>query len=227
MYVYPTEDSTRRIVKRIGEGFGFGWSLAYANGYIWKLETGNLIRIDPITEANKTYTVNTTEILGPRGFCYDGEYFWVNDHSRKKVVKFKVNETDIEYYGSFAVPNPVVGMSSGLTADGTFLYMVSLGGKKLYELNKDGSVNNQTDITSFAAEGDFAWNGTHFFSTDGSNLLIWTKNGSIEGKIYEVADGGYAYTWDGTYLWGIYKTCEIWNDPKIFQIEIKDTSHIS
>lgn len=28
--------------------------------------------------------------------------------------------------------------------------------------------------------------------------------------------------WDGTYLWTSQKTCEVWTDGKIFQIEILD-----
>ncbi|MFW9787737.1 MAG: right-handed parallel beta-helix repeat-containing protein [Candidatus Thorarchaeota archaeon] len=226
MYVYPPEDATRRVVKRIGQGFGFGWSLEYANGYLWKLGSGDLVRIDPNTEENKTYTFDTANLLGPRGFCYDGEFFWANDHSLRKVVKFKVNETDMEFHGSFQVPEPDVGMASGLATDGTYLYMTNLLGTKLYELHKNGTTNGIANITGFVAESDFVWNGTHFISSIGSRLLVWTKSGNIVGSVYEAADGCSAMAWDGTYVWGIYKTCELWNDNKIFQIELKDTQLI-
>ena len=28
--------------------------------------------------------------------------------------------------------------------------------------------------------------------------------------------------WDGEYLWTLQRTCEMWDDPKIYQIEILD-----
>jgi len=47
-------------------------------------------------------------------------------------------------------------------------------------------------------------------------------NGTLLGKIYPVAEVTIGITWDGTYLWTSHKTCEVWTDGKIFQIEILD-----
>ena len=44
------------------------------------------------------------------------------------------------------------------------------------------------------------------------------------GEIYGVADGAFAMAWDGKYLWTFQRTCEMWDDAKIFQIEVLDDS---
>ncbi|MCX7746192.1 MAG: hypothetical protein N2645_04775 [Clostridia bacterium] len=49
-------------------------------------------------------------------------------------------------------------------------------------------------------------------------------NGNLVGEIYPVAEGTWALAWDGKYLWTIQRTCESWNDPKIYKIEINNDS---
>ena len=227
MYVYPTEDATRRVVNRIGAGLGFGWALEYANGYIWKLETGNLLKIDPLTSNYTEYSVNSSQILGPRGLCYDGEYFWTQDHSLLTIVKFKVNETGVTIYDSFPIPESETGGRQGLATDGTYIYISNRGGSKLFELFKNGTIHNTIDLMGIDLYNPFTWNGTHFWSSSGNKLISWTKEGIIAGKIYDVAGGCIGMSWDGNYLWGIYRTCETWNDAKIFQIEILNDSLIN
>ena len=41
-------------------------------------------------------------------------------------------------------------------------------------------------------------------------------------EIYPAAEGTIGITWDGSSLWTSQKTCEVWNDGKIFQFEILD-----
>jgi hypothetical protein len=222
MYVYNPVDETRRVISRIGAGIGFGWALEYANGYIWKLETGKLLKIDPITSNYTEYSINTSEIFGPRGLCYDGEYFWAQDHSLLKIVKFKVNDTAVTIYDSFPIPESETGGRQGLATDGTHLYITNRGGNKLFELYKNGTIHRTIDLVGIDLYSPFTWNGTHFWSSAGNKLIAWTKDGEIVGSIYDVAGGCIGMSWDGNYLWGIYRTCETWNDAKIFKIEILD-----
>ncbi|MFW9896833.1 MAG: hypothetical protein ACFFD7_13590, partial [Candidatus Thorarchaeota archaeon] len=226
LYVYPDEDETRRVVSRIGMGLGFGWALEYANGYVWKMETGFLIQIDPNLGNYTKYPVNTSQVLGPRGLCYDGEFFWVQDQSQFKIIKMEFNGTDVLINDSFIIPESEKGGRSGLATDGLYLYIASMDGTILYELYKNGTIRQNFTINAIDLIGAFTWNGTHFWSNQGNRLISWTKAGVIVGQTYEVAVGNSGLGWDGSNLWAIYKTCELWNDAKIFQIEIIDDSYI-
>jgi hypothetical protein len=226
IYVYPVEDETRRVLSRIGIGLGFGWTLEYAEGYIWKMETGNLIQIDPILGNYTKYPVNATTVLGPRGLCYDGEFFWVQDQSQFKIVKFKFNGTDVIVNDSFTIPESEKGGRSGLATDGTYIYIANMEGTTLYELFKNGTTRRTISIGPIDLIGPFTWNGTHFWSNRGNRLIAWTKEGNIIGQIYDVAAGCTGLSWDGTNLWGLYKTCELWDDAKTFKIEIIDEHYI-
>jgi hypothetical protein len=226
LYVFPAQDETRRVLNRIGAGLGFGWAFEYANGSLWKLETGNLVRIDPVAGTNTTFSVDTSKILGPRGLCYDGEYFWTQDHSLLKIVKFKVNSTAVTVYDSFDIPENTTGARQSLATDGTYLYIPNRSGNKMFELFKNGTINREIDMPGMDLVGPITWNGTHFWTGDGQYLFAFTKNGVVEGRVYDVARGVSGITWDGTCLWGLYKTCELWNDAKMFQIEILDDSSL-
>ena len=226
IYVYPAEDETRRVLTNIGTGLGFGWALEYAYGYVWKMETGNLIQIDPILGNYTKFPVNSSQVLGPRGLCFDGEFFWVQDQSLSKIVKMKFNGTDVIINNSFIIPESEKGGRSGLATDGTFLYLANMEGTILHELYKNGTIRQNVSIGAIDLVGPFTWNGTHFWSSNGNRMIAWTKAGVVVGQIYDVAAGCSGLTWDGTNLWGLYKTCELWNDAKIFQIEILDDSFI-
>jgi hypothetical protein len=170
------------------------------------------------------YSVDTSQIFGPRGLCYDGEYFWTHDHSLLTIVKFKVNATAVTIYDSFPIPESETGGRQGLATDGTYLYISNRGGTKLCELYKNGTIHRTINLSGIDLYCPFTWNGTHFWSSAGNMLIAWTKEGEIVGKIYDVAGGCIGLSWDGNNLWGIYRTCEAWNDEKIFQIEIIDDS---
>lgn len=226
LYVFPSQDETRRVVNRIGQGYGFGWAFEYANGYLWKLGSGDLVRIDPLTGTNITFSIDTSKILGPRGLCFDGEYFWAQDHSLLKIVKFKVNATAVTIYDSFDIPENTTGARQTLATDGTYLYIPNRTGDKMFELFKNGTIHREIAMPGLDLVGPITWNGTHFWTGDGQNLFAFTKDGIVEGRVYDVARGISGITWDGTYLWGLYKTCELWNDAKMFQIEILNDSSL-
>ncbi|MHA2288712.1 MAG: hypothetical protein ACXABG_07985, partial [Promethearchaeota archaeon] len=205
-YVYSPTDETRRVLSRIGIGLGFGWALTYAYGYLWKMETGNLVQIDPVLGNYTKYPVNVSQILGPRGICFDGEYFWVQDQSQFTIVKMEFNGTDVIVNSSFIIPESEKGGRSGLATDGTYLYIANMEGTLLYELYKNGTVSNSVSVGAIDLIGPFTWNGTHFWSNHGNRIIAWTKAGVVVGQIYDVAAGLSGLAWDGTDLWGIYKT---------------------
>ncbi|MFW3147034.1 MAG: right-handed parallel beta-helix repeat-containing protein [Thermoplasmatota archaeon] len=231
-YVYAEEDETRRVVKKIGEGLFFGWSLVYAEGSLWRFSLGSgtigqqldFIEVDPDTGSSVRY--GNDVIMNPRGLAYDGEYFYVNDFSLLKIYKFVLNGTNIEILNSFDIPEKELGGTSGLTYDGEHLRLRSRDGTKLYKLTMDGVKVGETTFENGADVGTIVWTGEHFWTAWGGprGLGKWDADGNLEGSIFPVADGTWAIAWDGEYLWTIQRTCEMWDDDKIFKIEILDDS---
>jgi len=66
------------------------------------------------------------------------------------------------------------------------------------------------------------WTGTHFWAVGGAQgrVIKLTADWRPVGEIYPAADGTWGLAWDGNYLWTFQKTCELWQDPKMYQIEI-------
>jgi len=229
LYIYDEVDETRRTIKKIGQGLSFGWALVYAENNLWRFSDEisgevDFIRIDPITGRYQSYGNN--EIMKPTGLTYDGEYFWVNDFSLLKIFKFKLNGNFIEILDSFDIPEKDKGGTSGLTTDGDFLYLRSRNGSKLYKLDKNGNVVDEIHFENGGVGGALVWTGNYFWTSGGcaKGLGKWTKDGKLVGEIYPPAKDTWALAWDGNYLWSIQRTCEVWNEPKIYQIEILDDS---
>jgi hypothetical protein len=227
-YIYSSEDETRKVIKKIGKGLGFGWSLLYAQDNLWRFTIGNpidFIKIDPNTDTYVRY--ENTEIMNPRGLAYDGEYFWVNDFSLLKIFKFKLTSNSIQIIDSYDIPEKEIGGTSGLTSDGNFLYLLSRDGMKLYKLDKECKLAGEIILENGPAHNALVWADGYFWSAGGSKGIgKWTKDGKLVGGIYPPAGGTWALAWDGKYLWTLQRTCEAWDDPKIFQVEILDDSSL-
>jgi len=232
-YVYDPEDETRIVTKRIGEGLSFGWSLLFHKEYLWRFSIGHgtigkqldLIRIDPNTGDHIRY--GNDVIMNPRGLTSDGEYFYVNDFSLLKIFKFQINGTMVEILDSFYIPEKEKGGTSGLTFDGTYLRLVSRDGGSLHTIQKDGIlVETMTFRGGSSFVGSIVWTGDCFWTAYGGpkGLGKWDRSGNLFGSIYPAADGTWAIAWDGRYIWTIQRTCEEWNDDKIFRIEVLDDS---
>lgn len=219
-YIYASEDETRRVVNTFGEGQSFGWSLEYADGYIWRFD-GNFLRIDPVTGETKHFYNNQLEIMNPRGLTWDGEYFWVNDFSLQQIFKFTITGDRVEILEQFDIPDKEIGGSSGLAFDGEYLYYRSRNGQ-VVQLDKSGNEIKRLEIGG----GSLVWTGEYFWTTGGcrKGLCKYTKDGTLVGEIYYPAKDPWAIAWDGEYLWTNQRTCEVWDDNKIYQIEIKDDS---
>lgn len=225
-YVYTPVDETRKIVKRIGTGLSFGWALEYANGFLWRFDfwheqigsAENLIKMDPST-GNYTEIENNV-IENGRGLAWDGEYFFGYDHSQLKIFKFSVSGNKIIVNDSFDLPKKEEGGIQGMTSDGDFLYIPSRGGALVRKINKTGAIIEEIDIPGEGISGGLVWTGSHFWGVSGGgNLTKYSHDWQVVGQIYPAADGSWAIAWDGDYIWTLQRTCESWEDAKMFQIE--------
>jgi len=228
LYVYPTEDETRRIIERLDYITSFDWTLEYLNDSLWKfshrpLDIGtrqNFIRIN-LTSGNITDYGNN-DIINPNGLTYDGEYFWTVDIVLYKLFKFKINSSDfVEVQDSYAFPSEV-GTAYGVATDGTYIYLSGADGSKLFKFNKSGVLLESIPLSGGRIYGVLTWTGSHFWAASEMDITKWHINGTLAGRIYPPAEGPIGIAWDGTYLWTSQKTCENWRDGKIFQIEIID-----
>lgn len=228
LYVYPELDETRRTVKRLENETTFGSALTFMNGSLWRFNLASysiginqdFIRIEPET-GNNSYIYGNNFIVNPRGLSNDGQFFWVNDFTLKKIFKFNINSSMfIEIIDSFDIPYSSEGGLSSLTCDGSFLYALSRDGSSVYKINLTGTLVSQITYQGVAPWGALVWTGSYFWAYSGIVLTKWFPNWTVAGKIYPPAWGTDALAWDGTYLWSMQKTCELWADGKLFQIEI-------
>jgi hypothetical protein len=220
-YVYADVDETRGVVKKIGKGQGFGWALTYAQGHLWRFANG-FIKINPKSgKVVGRYYYSEQEIMNPRGLDWDGEHFWVNDFSLLRVTRFKPQGERLKVIDSFDIPYKEEGGSNGLATDGEFLYLRARDGV-VYKLSKEGKLLEEIDIGGTS----LVWTGEYFWTTFGCDKGIckFSKEGELLGEIYPPAKDPWAIAWDGKHLWTIQRTCETWNDPKLYQIEIFDDS---
>lgn len=237
LYVYDEVDETRRVISRHGEGLGLGWTLTYAKGGIWRFTAGGaFVKIDPVTGVDWGNEYANPEHLTFRGLTFDGEYFWGNEHSLLKIVKFRLGTTGgyydvgsqsaIEVVDSFDLPDKEFGGGSGIATDGEYLYVPSAAdGTKLYKLDKTGNIVDEIYFEGFIGPS-ITWTGDHFWTGGGSMIVKWTKEGNPVGAIYAPAVETWDITWDGQYLWTMNRTCENWDDAKVFQIEVLNENYI-
>ncbi|MFX0023346.1 MAG: right-handed parallel beta-helix repeat-containing protein [Candidatus Hermodarchaeota archaeon] len=228
LYVYDTVDETRIIINRLENETSFDWTLTYVNGCLWKFkhkstdigDSKNFVKINITSESIEEF--GNDDVLNPNGLAYDGQYFWTYDIVYKTIIKFKINSTDyLEVIDTFPLPSEI-GSSAGIATDGTYLYLPGSDGTKLYKLNKSATVIETINLSGGTIFGALTLTGSHFWVAAETELSRWTLDGSLVGKIYPAAEGTIGITWDGTYLWTSCKTCEVWLDGKIFQIEIID-----
>jgi len=217
-YIYDDVDETRKTLRKIGKGFGFGWSLEYVDGYLWMFNSNELNRIDPDKGKYETYYGNPEEIMNPRGLTWDGKNFWINDFSLLKISKLQIVGDQVKIVKSFDIPNKEEGGSNGLASDGTYLYFRDRNGEIVYKLTHDGEIVDTLKIPG----GPLVWTGEYFWVSGGceKGICKYSADGKLLDEIYPPAKGAWAITWDGKYLWTRQRTCEMWDDPKAYQIEI-------
>jgi hypothetical protein len=227
LYVYDAVDETRKVIGRLDNETTFSFSLTYANGSLWRFDHRSItvgqqqdfVKIDPGTGARQLY--GNDLLVNPRGLCYDGEFFWANDFTLHKIFRFKVNTSNyIDIESSFPTPGAEKGGLGALATDGTYLY--APGGSVLNKLDKNGTVTEVITLQPQMFIGPTAWTGEYFWSASGMYWTKWYPNGTLAGMIYAPAWETIGLAWDGACLWSVEKTCELWYDGKVFQVEILD-----
>ena len=242
-YVFPHVDETRKVVKRIRAGH-FGFALTFRDVYLWRFalygcypaeiigrstemservgKKTDFMQIDPDTGNYKRY--GNDWIINPRGLTNDGEYFWVNDFSCLKIFKFKLDGNYIKIMDSFDIPEKEKGgVMGGLTWDGQYLYLKSRDGRKIYKLDKKGTLLDEIvlqDGARFEFHAPIVWIDNYFWGETVKpkiGISKFTEDGKLVGRITLPADHPFAATWDGKHLWTLQRTCEIWSDPKLYK----------
>jgi parallel beta-helix repeat protein len=225
-YVYANEDETRRVVKKTcgaSEGFGeyaFGWSLAWDGRYLWRSRhagAGDLVAIDP-ENCRVVKALGDLGIAQDRGIAFDGQHLWVNDFSAKRV--FEIDPDSGKVISSFAIPEMGSG-SSGIAWDGEYLYLVNwLNQKELYKVDRKGNLIGVMELET-EARASITFDGQYFWaSPSGLGVSKFDRQGRVVGEIYAAAFGGEAIAYDGQHLWILYRTQELWSDPKLYEIQI-------
>lgn len=228
LYIYPSEDKTRRVIKKIVGGIpiSFGWSLGWDGKYLWKFKhagAGDLMKIDPETGEIVAIFPNPG-IAQDHGIAFDGESLWINDFSVLKV--FEVNPETGKILSSFKIPEMGSG-ASGIAWDGMYLYLVSwLNQNKLYKVDRKGDLIGILELKGPTGQ-TITFDGQYFWIAPcGPWICKYDKQGNLRGRIYAVAEGTWAMAHDGKYLWTLQRTNENWTDPKVYQIEILNDSLI-
>jgi len=219
IYIYPDEDETRRVVKKIGEGLGLTWSVTWDGECIWTATLwGDVYKLDPETGEIKAHW----KFPGPQawGMTYDGEHLWINDFAEKKVYEMATNGTVIS---SFEIPDKGGG-AKGITWDGEYLYLMGWTTPIIYKLDKSGTLIKKIEIKGGGAGGGLTWDGNYFWAPGGKGICKIGRNGGIVGGIYAASEGTWDLAWDGHYLWATQRTNENWQDSKIYKIRVLDDS---
>jgi hypothetical protein len=255
LYVYDSFDATREVTRKMGAGenLGFGWALHYYDGYLWRFSIGDgkgagldFIRIEfdgpCITDVIK---METDWVVNPRGLTHDGQYFYVNDFSEKKIYRFtppavitegaKIEVTEDDWID---IPDAAGGGTMGLTYDGEKLLLPSQDQTVIYRIDFDEYQEDDTSSYETIAlpdgitlGNDIAWHNSYFWSVaSGKGLGKFEINGNqatMVGSIYPVAYDAWAITSNGEVgedarLWTLQKTCELWDDDKLFEIKPLD-----
>ncbi len=226
-YVYDSLDYTRHMLRRYGKGLGFGWAMCVADGFVWKLDTDSLYRIDTLTGNHISYK-NSPIIGGPGGLCFDGMYFWAYDRDTEHdISKFEISGDSVHVLTNFLAPEASVDRALGLTTDSVYLYQASVQLPMIYKFDMAGNIIDTIHLSQYFADL-VVWDGSGFIGTGGElGWGKWDPAGQYMGSAFQVANGCWAMDFDGQYVWSHHKTCEMWNDAKIFKTKILNFSATS
>lgn len=213
MYIYPSEDETRRVVNRIGKGLGLTWSVTWDGSTIWTATLwGDVYQLDP----KDGKVLRHWRYPGPQawGMTWDGQSLWINDFAEKRVYQLSPWGHVLSW---FKIPDPKGG-AKGITWDGKALCIMGWTSPTIYRVDREGHLLNTIELPE--GGGGIAWDGENFWVPGGPGIMKVNYRGEILGYIYAASEGTWDLTWDGHYLWATQRTNENWQDPKIYQIEI-------
>lgn len=213
LYVYP-DDETRRVSRKIGQGMGLTWSVAFDGQYIWTATVqGMVYKLNPVTgQILKQFASPGPQ---PWGMTFDGEHLWIVDFAEKRISEIDpANGTELK---TFPTPDPVGGCK-GVAWDGTYLNIMGWTSPTIYRMDLQGNLAGTIQLDRTAA-GGIAWDGSHFWVPAGK-IFKFDTQGRAVGWIYPASEGTWDMAWNGQYLWATQRTNENWLDAKIFALEI-------
>jgi len=216
-YIYPDEDETRRVVRKIGEDLGLTWSLAWDGEAIWTVTPwAAYYRLDPETGA----ILQQFEGPGsqPWGLAWDGATLWMVDFAEKAL--YQIDPSDGSVLATYPTPDPVGGCK-GLTWDGEYLYVLGWASRALYKMDRLGNLVETIELRADGM-GGLAWDGEFFWMPGGPGIVKVDAQGNQVGWIYPASEGTWDLAWGDGLLWASQRTNENWMDPKIYAIEILD-----
>jgi streptogramin lyase len=213
LYVYP-DDETRRVSRKIGQGMGLTWSVAFDGQYIWTATVqGMVYKLNPVT--GQILQQFASPGPQPWGMTFDGEHLWIVDFAEKRISEIDpANGTELK---TFPTPDPVGGCK-GVAWDGTYLNIMGWTSPTIYRMDLQGNLVRTIQLDRTAA-GGIAWDGSHFWVPAGK-IFKFDAQGRAVGWIYPASEGTWDMAWDGQYLWATQRTNENWLDAKIFALEI-------
>jgi len=216
-YIYPDEDETRRVVRKIGEGLGLTWSLAWDGEAIWTVTLwAAYYRLDPQTgEVLQQFEGPGSQ---PWGLTWDGESLWMVDFAEKAL--YEIDPDDGRVLARFPTPDPVGGCK-GLTWDGEYLYVLGWATPAIFKMDREGNLLETIEMSTDGG-GGLAWDGTSFWMPGGPGIVEVDSRGNQVGWIYAASEGTWDLTWGDGVLWASQRTNENWMDPKIYAIEVLD-----
>ncbi len=213
LYVYP-DDETRRVARKIGQGLGLTWSVAFDGQHIWTATVqGDVYRLDPVT--GQVLQQFASPGPQPWGMTFDGEHLWIVDFAEKRISE--VDPANGQELRSFPTPDPVGGCK-GVAWDGTYLNVMGWTSATIYRMDRLGNPIGTIQLDTFAT-GGIAWDGSHFWVPAG-RILRFDTQGHAVGWIYPASEGTWDMAWDGHHLWATQRTNENWSDAKLFALEI-------
>ncbi|HEM49357.1 MAG TPA: hypothetical protein ENO27_04005 [Caldithrix sp.] len=159
-------------------------------------------------------------MLNPRGLTRDGTGFWTNDFSGRKIFKFIVNGQRIEKIKELPVSIGEGGMGGICYFEGK-LAIPSM--TKLLIINSEtGRMEGEIQLSGHIIGSDIVWTGDGFWSANEDIITRFSSEGRYLGFVYPAAHQVIAVAWDGTHIWASHKTCELWDDDKMFELSIKN-----
>ncbi|MBT3408749.1 right-handed parallel beta-helix repeat-containing protein [Candidatus Woesearchaeota archaeon] len=214
-YVYPDEDKSRKVEKKIGKNIGI------INGIIFNYDTQTIFAVN---DNNKLYELNNKNgrIINvwnysgfdPLGMTYDGLYIWINDIHEKKLYKYTTNGKLI---GKINITNKIKRVT-GITNDEQFLILSEYNSPFLYRINQDGTFDSKLKLED-DVNGPIVYDRNYFWiNCDG--ICKYDSDGYYVSKINSISEGLTDLALDDNYLWSSQINNFNNDDNKIFKIKI-------
>jgi hypothetical protein len=216
-YIYPDEDETRRVVRKLGANLGLTWALAWDGEAIWAATPwAAYYRLDP--ETGETLQQFEGPGSQPWGLAWDGSTLWMVDFAEKAL--YRIDPADGSVLARYPTPDPTGGCK-GLAWDGEYLYVLGWATHVIFKMDRAGNLVETVELRADGM-GGLAWDGEYFWMPGGPGIIKVDPEGNQVGWIYPASEGTWDLAWGDGLLWASQRTNENWMDSKIYAIEILD-----